>query len=135
MRLLSILLPILITALLLASGLAVVLFLRRRSGASDSHETMRQRAAGGLRRRLRIRREDGFVVGSEKPLRRGFWCFSWLGSQERGGETVVIRRQAMEAAARLAMWEDFDVRAMDAFCESLQVSWSNVFVRDAKGGC
>ena len=64
-----------------------------------------------LRERLHIRRQDGFLLSSETlPL---LW---------RREETVFILKREIEAAARLASHEDFDVKSFDAFCHCLEYS-------------
>jgi hypothetical protein len=55
-------------------------------------------------KQLHIQPGDGYIVGNERAA-------SWL-----RGPAIVIRRPYMDAAARLAMWMDFDVRLFDGFC-------------------
>ena len=72
-----------------------------------------------LRNRLGIRRQDGFVLTSERaPL--------W----QRRDRTVFILSAEIEAAARLALMMSFDVRNFDAFCHCIEYSamtlqWEN----------
>jgi hypothetical protein len=55
---------------------------------------------------------DGFVMGGEHvPL----WSRIWGGNRPLG----YLRRSHIEAAARLALWEDFDCKSFDALCVSL----------------
>ena len=60
-----------------------------------------------IRKDLRLTQKDGFLVGSERPL---FWR----------GEIIFLRRNHLEAVARLALCQDFDVHLFDAFSLSLE---------------
>ena len=64
-----------------------------------------------LRNRLSIRKQDGFALTSESAP---FW--------RRRNKTVFMLSGEIEAAARLAMHTDFDVRAFDAFCHCVEYS-------------
>jgi hypothetical protein len=55
---------------------------------------------------------DGFVMSGEHvPL----WNRMWAGNKQFN----YFRRSYIEAAARLALWEDFDCKSFDAFCVSI----------------
>ena len=57
---------------------------------------------------------DGFVMSGEHvPL----WRRLWPGAGQR--TFGHLRRSHVEAAARLALWEDFDCKSIDALCVSL----------------
>jgi hypothetical protein len=75
-------------------------------------------AARGLRERLRIRPVDGYLLSDERaplwPLR---------------ADATRIARPAMDAAVRLALLRDFDVRQLDAFCAALQGAEQQVRLR------
>ncbi len=58
-----------------------------------------------------LRKWDGFVLTSESPP---FWY--------RRDRTVFILSSEIEAAARLALRMDFDVRSFDAFCHCVEYS-------------
>jgi hypothetical protein len=91
--------------LLLATAAASVLLLRNK--AEDPDTKMLRQTVAELRGQLLVQQADGYVLSGERVapwIRRGF---------------VVIRRGYMEAAARLAMWADFDLRLFDAFCVCL----------------
>jgi hypothetical protein len=62
-----------------------------------------------IRQQLKISKKDGYYVGSERPS-------LWTGS----GDVFFLRRNHLEAAARLALLQDFDVALFDAFCLSLE---------------
>lgn len=69
-----------------------------------------------LRERLQIRSQDGFYLSTERLP-------SWRRRASAGvgaGDLCVLRRGYVEAAARLDLWLDFDVRAFDALCVCLQ---------------
>ena len=70
---------------------------------------------------LAITRVDGFVVGDELPLKWPGLCLFWALWRRTpsgsggclGGGRGFLRRSFVEAAARLALWWDFDVRRWD----------------------
>jgi hypothetical protein len=111
--LLAILLPTAITVVMLA--LAVVAWAtlcRRRGSASDR----RFRAAvAAVRARLRITAADGFIVSSDPATA---WWREWAAVPRR--RRVFLQLSGVEAAARLALWEDFDVNQLDSLWLCLQ---------------
>ena len=93
---LSAALPAAVALLLLAAKL-----LARRGGDEVSRMVPR------LRRMLRMRGGDGFLLSTERAWRRG-------------RSLVVVQDMHVEAAARLALLrEDFDPRHIDALCAAL----------------
>ncbi len=77
-----------------------------------------------VRERIGATRAKGFVLSSEPPpsSRHGLRGRRSLGGAARVGmSSVVLQRSQLEAAARLAMWEDFDPNLFDALCVCLQV--------------
>ena len=79
----------------------------------DRHETADEQVlrlkVAEIRRQLKITKEDGYFLTSERP----FW---W----QRSKEAIFLRRIHIEAAARLALGQEFDVPLFDAFCLSLE---------------
>ena len=77
------------------------------------HETDEERALRlkvvAIRNELHLRAKDGFYLTSERP---SFF--------HRGDEAVFCRRSHVEAAARLALGQDFEVHLFDAFCLELE---------------
>ena len=88
-------------AVVLAVGVGYVLW-SRTSKSED--ELALKREAALLRARLRIRRQDGFLLSSE---RAPWWTTARF---------TVIQRTYLEAAAQLGLFRDFDVFQFDAFC-------------------
>jgi hypothetical protein len=63
-----------------------------------------------LRKRFKISRDDGFLLSSEDA--------PWL--VWRSGGYIVVKRDYLEAAARLALLLDFDLLKFDGLCLSLE---------------
>ena len=78
-----------------------------RHRTEDADARLVRKTIEELRDQLHIKPADGYMITGERVA-------PWL---KRG--TVVIRKVYMEAAAKLAMWADFDVRLLDAFCVCL----------------
>ena len=69
----------------------------------DESDRLLRAKAAELRARLRITRADGFGLSSDPPPA---WWRPWQRSP-RG--VVYLHRSGLEAAARLGLWEDFDI--------------------------
>ena len=105
-------------ALLLAGGLAA--WVRFRKSEAEDERLLRLEVAA-LRRRLGLRNRDGFYLSYEAgPLWR------------RRDRSVFILRNEMEAAARLSLLLEFDVKSFDAFCHCLE--YSNFVLRRGEAG-
>jgi hypothetical protein len=88
---------------LLALALALAVLCRSHTDRGDG--ALRAKVAE-LRARLRIAPADGFRLASDPPPGRGAVWLRGAGVPQRA---VFLQDSAVEAAARLAMWEDFDV--------------------------
>ena len=86
--------------------LVYALWLRSREDAGNKRLTKK---IAELRETLHITRSNGFYLSQEK-----------LPRSAKLDSVVIIQRVHMEAAAKLALWEDFDSNYFDAFCVSLQ---------------
>ena len=75
-----------------------------------------KKAINDLRIRLHITAADGFFLPSERS--RGF---SWVCHRGRK-QPMVIQQSFVEAAARLSLFQDFDIHQFDAFCLCLRCS-------------
>jgi hypothetical protein len=100
----EIIVPIVVTSMLVAVVLWCVC---RREEEDDADRQLRVKVAE-LRAELRIQRADGYLVGGERP---SMWA--------RREPVGYLRKGYVEAAAKLGMWEDFDVKSVDALCVSL----------------
>ncbi len=88
------------------AALGTWLYLRRRAAADPTERPLRL-ATAAVRARLKIRREDGFVLlGEDRPL-------------PAAATIGVLFRGHVEAVARLSLGLDFDVRQLDAFYVNL----------------
>jgi hypothetical protein len=99
--------------LILVVGVMVVrqLWLRYNRNESDDERQLRLEIIA-LRKRLGLCKHDGFYLSYEAgPLWR------------RRDQTVFIQRNEMEAAARLSLLQDFDVKSFDAFCHCIEYSY------------
>jgi hypothetical protein len=95
--------------LVLAAGLRAV-WLRYQRNESDDERHLRLEIVA-LRKRLYLCKQDGFYLSYEAgPLWR------------RRDQTIFILRNEMEAAARLSLLQDFDVKSFDAFCHCIEYS-------------
>ena len=92
---------------LLLAALVAVRALRSK-GESQEEATVRQKIVE-IRQILRLMPGDGFVLNTER------WPF-W----DRWRDVVVLRWSHLEAAARMALFQDFDVLQFNAFCVSLE---------------
>jgi hypothetical protein len=92
--------------LLVVGGL--VLSHTMRDSSSPEERQLRY-ALMVLRQQLSITAQDGYVLSSETVP------WGW-----RGREVVHIQRSHAEAAARLCLFQDFDVNQFDAFCLCLE---------------
>jgi hypothetical protein len=93
---------------LLLIGVAIWLSMRSKE---SSEELILRLAVTKIRQELKITKKDGYFLGSERPS-----YSSWTGTKE----ALFLRRNHLEAAARLELGQDFDVSLFDAFCLSLE---------------
>ena len=98
-----------ITVFFLCAGGCVFLTIDR--GGLSEYERCLLREMTLLRAKLRITRRDGFILSSERI---------WWWERMRSLGWTVIQRNYLEAAAHLAMLQDFDVQQFDAFCLCLE---------------
>ena len=100
---------VVIAFLVLVAGVLVA-WLKNHKNESDDERLLRP-AIEALRKRLGICRQDGFYLSYEAgPLwhrRKRFSC---------------ILRNEIEAAARLSLTQDFDVKSFNAFCHCIEYS-------------
>ncbi len=99
-----------VIAILVLVTAVLIRWLPNQKNESDSERLLRT-AIESLRKRLGICKRDGFYLSYEagplwRPLNR----------------TVYILRNEMEAAARLSLTQDFDVKSFDAFCQCIEYS-------------
>ena len=93
--------------------LAMLGVLWQRGRRQDSQEQkLLNRTIVELRARLHIRREDHHLLSSERP---SMWT-----RQKDAGSYIIIQKNQMDAAARLALLQDFDLYLFDAFCLGLE---------------
>ena len=95
---------------LLVLLLAVLVAFRLLQGKDESKEeaTLRKKILD-IRQTFRLMPRDGFLLSTE---RRPIW--------DRWREVIVLRLSHVEAAARMALFQDFDVMQFNAFCLSLE---------------
>ena len=94
--------------LLAVCGFAVRLWFGKRESAEERELRLEVKY---LRERLRLGKRDGFFLSYEGgPLWR------------RRERTVFLLRNEVEAAARLSLLREFDLRSFDAFCHCLEYS-------------
>jgi predicted outer membrane repeat protein len=99
-----------VIAILVLVAAVLIIWLQTQKNESDSERLLRT-AIESLRKRLGICKRDGFYLSYEAgPLWR------------RRNRTVYILRNEMEAAARLSLTQDFDVKSFDAFCQCIEYS-------------
>ena len=109
-----------VLATLLALALALAALRRRRSDRGDG--ALRAKVEE-VRARLRITAADGFRVASDPSPGWGRWLRgAWA---RAGGREAFLQESAVEAAARLALWADFDLD---------QVPWGRGAAAAAAGG-
>ena len=100
------------TAIVAVASFAGIAALQRYATEAPEDRALR-RATTALRLRLGATRRDGFVLPGERPPLR---------MPGTGGRHVVrLGRGHLEAAVRLALLRDFDVRNFDALCVTLEV--------------
>ena len=88
---------------------------KNSEGSAEEREL--QRTLIALRSRLRITRRDGFVLSSEGPP----LLWRWRGRRgSRRRSLGFVQKGHAEAAARLALFQDFDVYQFDGFCLSFE---------------
>ena len=88
--------------------LLIFVWVSLRKHETDEEKTLRLRIVA-IRKELQIQAKDGFYLTSERP------------SFFHGGDEAVFCRQShIEAAARLALGQDFEVHLFDAFCMDLE---------------
>ena len=111
--------------LLTAVTVAVMWQMFKRSETDE--ERLLKQTVEGLRARLGIKLGDGFLLSNEqigrmgaKKARQVLGYWPWERKQAQVIEPVVIQLGYMEAAARLALLQDFDVHQLDAFCLCLE---------------
>ncbi len=102
-------------ALLLLVGLVMYIMSRRRHEPPEERKL--KKAIAELRMKLRITAADGFLLSSDRSRGFSVSCQQW-----QRGQPVFIQRTFMEAAARLSMFQDFDIHQFDAFCIFLRCS-------------
>ena len=95
-------------AFLVLLFLGIAIWLSMRGKESDEDRILRHTVIK-IRQELKISKKDGYFLGSERPS-------FWTGSKE----ALFLRRNHLEAAARLELGQDFDVALFDAFCLSLE---------------
>jgi hypothetical protein len=100
---------------LLLLGFAVYIISSQRQESPE--ELQLKTAIAGLRTRLRITAADGFLLTSERSRGVSAVCQHFNLRQP-----VIIQRSFVEAAARLALLQDFDIHQFDAFCICLRCS-------------
>jgi hypothetical protein len=111
---LSVALPVLAAALF-ASLAALACILRRgAAAAAGGEEALLRLTVARLRERLRITREDGFYLSTERPPSAG-----WGLTGARRAPPVCLRTAHVEALARLELLADFDSLLVDAMCACL----------------
>ena len=93
---------------MLSLVLALTLWASLRNRGSEEEKLLSNKVLE-IRRDLKISRKDGFLLTSERP---SFF--------ERHMEIVFLRKSHLEAAARLAMSQDFDLQLFNSFCLSLE---------------
>ena len=94
--------PGLLVALMLAA--AAVSACRAMFGkVEDESDRLLRAKMAELRARFRITQPDGFVLSSDPPPA---W---WRPRYMRAGGVVYLHKSGLEAAARLGLWEDFDI--------------------------
>ncbi len=101
--------------LLLILGLIMYFMSRRQHEPPE--ERLLKKATAKLRIELGITAADGFLLTSERSRGLLAVCSSW---QRR--QPVFLQRSFVEAAARLSMFQDFDIHQFDAFCICLRCS-------------
>jgi hypothetical protein len=104
-----------VVSLLLLLGLGIYVISPRRHEQPDERQL--KQAIAELRVRLRITAVDGYLLTSERS--NVFWS---LRQQWQKRRSVVIQRSFVEAAARLLLFQDFDIHQFDAFCICLRCS-------------
>jgi hypothetical protein len=104
-----------VAALLLLLGLIVFVVSRRRRESPDERQL--KTAIAELRTRLRITAADGFLLTSERSRGVPAVC-----QHLHRNSPVVIQRSFVESAARLSLFQDFDLHQFDAFCICLRCS-------------
>jgi predicted outer membrane repeat protein len=90
-------------------GVGVFLVNQLMRDTSSPEEIRLKMAVLGLRKKLGILREDGFILSSESVP--WFW---------RGREVVHLQRSHVEAGARMCLYQPFDTNQFDAFCLCLE---------------
>jgi hypothetical protein len=72
--------------------------------AEDESDRLLRAKMAGLRARFRIALADGFVLSTDPPP-------AWWRSRHAhaAGGAVYLHKSGLEAAARLGLWEDFDI--------------------------
>ncbi len=98
--------------LLLMVGLIVYIMSRHRHEPPE--ERQMKKATAKLRNELCITAADGFLLTSERRSLSAVFA-AWQRSQP-----VYLQRSFVEAAARLSMFQDFDLHQFDAFCICLR---------------
>ena len=102
-------------SLLLLLGLVIYVMSPHRHEQLDERQL--KQAIAELRVRLRITAVDGYLLTSERSN-----VFLGLRQQWQKRRSVIIQRSFVEAAARLLLFQDFDIHQFDAFCICLRCS-------------
>ena len=98
----AVVVPGLLVALMLAA--AAVSACRAMFGkVEDESDRLLRAKMAELRARFRITQPDGFVLSSDPPPA---W---WRPRYIQAGGVVYLHKSGLEAAARLGLWEDFDI--------------------------
>jgi hypothetical protein len=112
----------LIIGCLLLMGAAVVYYFARSKRKSDDEKELDATVAS-LRARLKINKADGFVLNTERISPLADTKFM-----------VFINKTYVEAAARIALSDDFNIRHFDALCNCLECDVQEETGGDRKGG-
>jgi hypothetical protein len=93
------------------------MYILSRHQQESPEEQQLKKAIVDLRLRLQITAADGFLLTSERNSGLSLVCWRWQTKQP-----VIIQRSFVEAAARLSLFQDFDIHQLDAFCICLRCS-------------
>ena len=116
-------------AVILASAAFAWFVLRRKI---SEEELLLNRTISELRERLKIRLRDGFALSSESAGSSVVWR-PWRRGSSPASEHTIISRSYVEAAARLALFHDFDVNYLDAFCLCLECACTSTSLPTRSG--
>lgn len=80
-----------------------------------SSKRIKNKKVRALRKKLQIQQANGYLLGPETISGLNSMR-AWCSLTSREDTFVVIPKPQMEAAVRLANCEEFDIKALDAFC-------------------